>query len=118
MPSSRHLVAVLATVLVLPAGAAQAAAPVSLPAVKRSVTATGATKASCYEGLRSGKGIATTTYSAPMAGFVDVRSGRVKGDWDLALYDARNTHRAVQGSNAFDSREVTQSWATAGQKFV
>jgi hypothetical protein len=113
----RHLFAVLASALVLPAAAAQAA-PVSLPAVKRSVSASGTTQASCYQGLRSGSGIATTSYRAPMAGFVDVRSSAVKGDWDLALYDARNPHRAVQGSNAFDSREVTQSWATVGQRFV
>src|SRR4051794_19129136 len=53
-----------------------------------------------------------------MNGFVDVRSTGEKGDWDLALYDARNPHRAVQASNGFDSREVTQSWATAGQRFT
>jgi hypothetical protein len=47
-----------------------------------------------------------------------VRSSGTKGDWDLALYDVRNSHRAVQGSNGFDSREVVQSWATVGQKFV
>src|SRR3954451_4913165 len=82
----RHLFAVLASALVLPAAAAQAA-PVSLPAVKRSVSASGTTQASCYQGLRSGSGIATTSYGAPMAGFVDVRSSAVKGDWDLALYD-------------------------------
>jgi hypothetical protein len=111
----RHLFAAVAAALLLPIAAAQAA---SLPAVKRSVSASGATNASCYEGLRSGKGIATTTYRAPMSGFVDVRSAGTKGDWDLALYDVRNPRRAVQGSNGFDSREVTQSWATAGQRFT
>ena len=53
-----------------------------------------------------------------MAGFVDVRSAGTKGDWDLALYDVRNGRRALQGSNGFDSREVVQSWATAGQRFT
>ena len=113
----RHLLAALAVALVIPAAAAQAA-PTALPAVKRSLSASGTTKASCYQGLRSGNGIATTTYSAPMAGFVDVRSSGTRGDWDLALYDARNPHRALQGSNAFDSREVVQSWATPGQQFT
>jgi Zinc carboxypeptidase len=103
--------------LVVPAASASAAAT-SLPAVKRSVSATGTSNASCYEGLRSGKGIATTTYKAPMAGFVDVRSAGARGDWDLALYDVRNSHRALQGSNGFNSREVVQSWATAGQRFT
>jgi hypothetical protein len=114
---SRHLLAAFAAVLVIPATAAQAA-PASLPAVKRTLSASGTTKASCYQGLRSGAGVATTSYRAPMNGFVDVRSASTKGDWDLALYDARNPHRALQGSNAFDSREVVQSWATIGQRFV
>jgi hypothetical protein len=114
---SRHLLAAVAAVLVIPASAAQAA-PTSLPAVKRTLSAGGTTKTSCYEGLRSGKGIATTSYSAPMAGFVDVRSAGTKGDWDLALYDARNSTRAVQGGNGFDSREVVQTWASVGQRFV
>jgi hypothetical protein len=113
---SRHLAA-LAAVLLVSTAAAQAA-PTTLPAVKRTLTASGTTKASCYQGLRSGKGIATTSYTAPIAGFVDVRSAGTNGDWDLALYDARNPHRALQGSNSFDSREVVQSWATVGQRFT
>jgi Zinc carboxypeptidase len=113
---SRHLLAAAAALLALPAAAQ--AAPHALPAVKRSLTATGSTRSFCYEGVRSGNGIATTSYRAPMTGFVDVRSSGAKGDWDLALYDARNPHRALQGSNGYDSREVVQSWATIGQRFT
>jgi Zinc carboxypeptidase len=112
----RHHFAAFAAALLLPAAAQ--AAPVSLPAVKRTLSASGTTKASCYTGLRSGSGFATTSYRAPMAGFVDVRSTGAKGDWDLALYDARNPHRALAGSNGWDAREVTQSWATAGRRIV
>src|SRR3954464_5619549 len=113
----RHLFAAIAAVLMLSAASAQAA-PTSLPAVKRTLNASGTTQASCYEGLRSGKGIATSTYTAPLAGFVDVRSAGRSGDWDLALYDARNRSRAIEGSNGFGSSEVVQSWATLGQHFV
>jgi Zinc carboxypeptidase len=111
----RHHLAALAAVLVLPASLAQAA---TLPTVERSMSATGTTSASCYQGLRSGRGIATTSYHAPMSGFVDVRSAHTKGDWDLAIYDVRHPKRAVAGSNGFDSQEVVQSWTTAGQRFT
>src|SRR3954454_19241138 len=114
----RHLFAAFAAVLVIPVAAVEAATPTSLPPVKRTLTAAGTTSARCDQGLRSGRGIATTAYSAPMAGFVDARSSGARGDWDLALYDMRNPGRALQGSNGFGSAEVTQSWATAGQRFV
>src|SRR3954454_886838 len=114
----RHLFAVVAAVLILPVTAAGAAAPRSPPALKRTLSATGTTSVRCDQGLRSGRGIATTTYRAPLAGFVDVRSAGSKGDWDLALYDARNRQRALQGSNGFGSQEVTQSWATLGRQYV
>jgi Zinc carboxypeptidase len=116
MGSPRHLGVALAALLAIPAAAQ--AVTTSLPAVKRSLSATGSTKSTCYEGLQSGRGTATTTYRAPMSGFVDVRSSSVRGDWDLAIYDARNPKRALQGSNGFDSREVVQAWTTAGQRFV
>src|SRR3954468_16042893 len=99
----RHLFAALAVALAIPVAAAEAG-PTSLPAVKRTLSASGTTGARCDQGLRSGRGIATTTYRAPLAGFVDVRLAGSKGDWDLALYDARNRKRALQGSNGFGSQ--------------
>src|SRR3954471_8997879 len=114
----RHLFAALAAVLVMPVAAVEAATPTSLPPVKRTLSAAGTTSARCDQGLRSGRGIVTTTWRAPLAGFVDVRSAGSKGDWDLALYDARNHKRALQGSNGFGSQEVAQSWATLGRQYV
>ena len=55
---SRHLVAAVAAVLSIPVGGA-AAAP-TLPPVNRTLTAAGTSKALCYAGVRSGKGVATT----------------------------------------------------------
>jgi Zinc carboxypeptidase len=113
---SRHLVAAIAAVLSIPVAGA-AAAPATLPAVKRTLSAAGTSKAACHAGMRSTKGVATTTYRAPMAGFVDIRSNGT-GDWDLAVYDAQRPARAIQGANGFDSREVVQTWATVGQRLV
>src|SRR3954470_17827010 len=113
----RHLVTAIAAVLAIPVATA-GAAPTSLPPVKRSLSAGGTSKAVCSNGLRSGRGIATTTYRAPMAGFVDIRSAGRTGDWDLAVYDPQRRTRALQGSNGFDSREVVQTWASAGQRFT
>src|SRR4051794_26763886 len=113
---SRHLVAAIAAVLSIPVAGAPAA-PATLPAVKRTLSAAGTSKAACHAGMRSTKGVAATTYRAPMAGFVDIRSNGT-GDWDLAVYDAQRPARAIQGANGFDSREVVQTWATVGQRLV
>ena len=116
MPS-RHLPAAIAAVLLLLVAVTEATAA-SLPAATRTLSASGTTAVRCDQGLRSGRGIATSAYTAPMAGFVDVRSSGARGDWDLAIYDVRNRTRAVAGSNAWGSREVAQSWTTAGERFV
>ena len=110
------LLAVVAAAVLVPITTA-AAAPVSLPAINRTLSATGTSQARCDHGVRTGKGFATTTYQAPMSGFVDIRSAG-RGDWDLAVYDSRAQARALQGANGFDSREVVQTWTTAGQRFV
>src|SRR3954447_6254035 len=79
------------------------AAPVALPAVKRTLSA-------------SSHSCASTSYRAPMAGFVSVRDdGTTRGDWDLALVDARSK-RALASSKAFGSREGAQAFVNAGQR--
>src|SRR3954463_8002187 len=81
------------------------APPPALPAVKRPLSA-------------PSHGCATTSYRAPMAGFVSVRDdGTTRGDWDLALLDARSK-RALATSKAFGSRELAQSFVTAGQRLT
>jgi hypothetical protein len=110
------LAAVTTALLMVPACIAEAA-PLSLPTVKRTLSAAGTSKASCFSGVRAGKGVASTTYRAPMSGFVDIRSAG-SGDWDLAIYDSNRRTRAIQASNGFGSREVVQTWTTAGQLLV
>src|SRR3954466_10197884 len=81
------------------------AAPVALPAVKRTLSA-------------SSHSCASTSYRAPMAGFVSVRDdGTTRGDWDLALVDTRSK-RALASSKAFGSREVAQAFVNAGQRLT
>jgi hypothetical protein len=94
-----------ATALLIAApGVAQAATerPALLPAVKRALTANAT---SCQ----------TTTYRAPMSGFVSARLTG-KGDWDLFLLDA--SKRRVASSQSFGGAEVTQAWVAAGQRLV
>src|SRR4051794_25474209 len=79
------------------------AAPAALPAVKRTLTA-------------SQRSCAATTYRAPMSGFVSVRDdGTTSGDWDLTLVD-RRSKTALASSKSFGSREVAQSFVSAGQR--
>jgi murein tripeptide amidase MpaA len=99
----------LALVLAVPATAG--AATVALPAVERTLTASSASSA-CTAGATD-----STTYTAPMAGFVTTRLNAAGGDWDLTVTDAR-THRSLSTSRAFGSHEVAQAWVTAGQRLV
>src|SRR3954447_25606050 len=97
-------VALLATV---PASASITA----LPTVQRTLTATHSS-ATCADGATS-----TTSYTAPITGFVTARLDAAGGEWDLYMGDAR-THRSLSVSRAFGSHEVTQSWVTIGQKIL
>jgi hypothetical protein len=103
----RTLPTVLATttaLLIAVPGVAQAATerPALLPAVKRALTANAT---SC----------ATTTYRAPMSGFVTARLTG-KGDWDLLLLDS--SKRELSTSQGFGGAETTQAWVAAGQQLV
>ena len=105
--------ALAATLLPSPA----LAAPTTLPAVKRSLTSASTTGRTCHSSLYSGKGIARTTYKAPMSGFVTVRGSAKRGNWDLAVFDAR-TRRALTSSESFGSSEVAQTWVASGQRLI
>jgi hypothetical protein len=74
--------------------------PVGLPLVKRVATA----------------GKPAPIYRAPMSGFVAIRSAGVRrGDWDLDVIDAASG-RKLGASHGFGSREVVQTYVTAGQR--
>jgi hypothetical protein len=93
------------------------AAPTALPAVKRSLSSASTTGRTCHSSLYSGNGIARTAYRAPMSGFITVRGGARRGNWDVAVFDAR-TRRAVTSSESFGSNEVAQTWVSAGQRLI
>src|SRR6476469_5192819 len=96
-------VAVAAAAALAPTSAL--AAPSFLPTKTRTISAA------------SGK-CATTTYRAPMVGFVTVRDdGTTRGDWDLDVRDAR-TGRALATSHAIGTHEVAQTFTAAGQKLA
>ena len=85
--------------------------------MKRSLTSASTTDRTCHSSLYSGKGIARSTYRAPMSGFVTLRGAAARGNWDLAVFDAR-TRRALTSSESFGSNEVAQAWVAAGQRLV
>src|SRR3954447_3452719 len=93
------------------------AAPSALPPVKRSLASASTTDRTCHASLYSGKGIARTTYRAPMSGFVTVRDAAKRGNWNLAVFDARTRH-ALTSSESFSSNEVAQTWVTSGERLV
>src|SRR4051812_44861169 len=113
-----HRLALASAILISAAvPASSLAAPAALPAVKRTAVAKQTAQRDCQARTARGRrGVATTTYRAPMAGFVTVRSAASdKSDWDLSLFDARSG-RALGGSAGFGSHEVAQSWVSAGQR--
>ena len=44
-------------------------------------------------------------------------SGARRGDWDLAVFDAK-TKRALASSQGFSSDELAQTWVTSGQRLA
>ena len=93
------------------------AAPASLPAVKRSLSSSSTTDRTCHSSLLTGKGIARTTYRAPMSGYITVRGSAARGNWNLAVFDAKS-RRAMTSSESFTSNEVAQTWVLSGQRLV
>jgi hypothetical protein len=92
----------IATALIAATPAGAASAPTSPPAVPRTLTA-------------QTRSCSSTTYRAPMTGYLDVRL-RGSGDWDLRLRDALGTTLAA--SRGFGGSEVAQAWVRAGQRIT
>jgi murein tripeptide amidase MpaA len=118
--SPKHCLAAaaVAAACALPSTALAADLPTALPPVERTLVAATGAQNDCTSKPLSGTGVARTTYTAPMSGFVTVRSaGSDTSDWDLGLFDAASG-RELSGSQGFGSHEVTQSWVTAGQQLL
>lgn len=114
-PSVRSDMSILRSLLLAGVAAFAAATPasaaVNLPTVTRSLTAA-VSSPSCQ-----GAASATTTWTAPMAGFMTARLTARGGEWDLFLADARS-RRSLSQSRAFGAQEVSQTWVAAGQQVV
>jgi len=100
----------------VPATAA-AATPTILPPVARTLSAATAAPRACDTAPRVGRGLASTTYTAPMSGYVTVRLRAASGDWDLLLRDGA-TGRRMNASQGFRSNEVAGAWVHAGDRLI
>jgi hypothetical protein len=109
--------AVGALLLAVVPGTAVAATPTILPAVSRSLSSRAAVARVCDAAPQRGRGLASTTYVAPMSGYVTARLRAASGDWDLLLRDGR-TGRRIAASQGFRSDEVTGAWVHAGDRLV
>src|SRR3954452_22278128 len=113
-----HLVPGLAVTAVAALAPATAlAAPAGLPAVKSSLSSASTTDRTCHASLYRRKGIARTSYRVPMSGYVTLRGRAARGNWDLAVFDAR-TRRALTSSESFSSNEVASTWVASGQRLL
>jgi hypothetical protein len=95
--------------------AAAQAAPTELPTVDRTLNAAGTTSDSCTKA--NGTGTDTTTYTAPMSGYLNARLKAASGDWDLVLRDAQSGLN-VAASQSFGSDELSQIWVKPGQQIT
>ncbi len=89
----------------------------ALPTIKKTLTAPAAVARSCSSTAdRVQRGVAVSRYRAPMSGYVTGRlQASNRSDWDLVAVD-RTSGRKLATSESFGSREVVQTWVTAGQK--
>jgi hypothetical protein len=108
MPILRSLKLAAGLVLIC---AVPATATTALPTVQRTLSVSHVSR-SC-----SAAATDTTSYTAPMAGFVSFRLDGAGGQWNLFTADARS-RRATGSSRAFGAHQVVQAWASAGQRFL
>ena len=101
---------IAATLFALVPSSAHAA---GLPAVGRTLSAAGTATGACASAPTSGAGLASTSYTAPMSGYLTVRLSGA-GDWDLLMRNAEG--RAEHASQGFGASEVVQTWIAAGEK--
>ena len=82
------------------------------------VTVTQASERSCLaRSLSPAAGTASRSLRAPSFGLLQARLAAARGDWDLAVLDAR-TGRTVAASTHFRARELAEGFVTRGQRLV
>jgi hypothetical protein len=104
----RRLLPALAALCALAPASANAAA---LPTVARTLSAPQATTATCMSAPATGAGLVSTSYTAPMSGYLTTRLAG-SGDWDLLLRNAKG--QPLHASQGFGGSEVVQIWVAAG----
>src|SRR4051812_46261206 len=94
-----------------------AALPTTLPTATRTLSAASTVKRTCANTAdRAARGVAISSYTAPMAGYLTARlNAPATSDWDLVAID-RASGKRLASSEAFRSNEVVQTWTTAGHK--
>lgn len=107
----------------LPVTAAAAEAPLSaavtpqiFPSVTTTLVAAGTTDSTCIRRLRTGTGIARTTFTAPADGQLtaQLRGTGFRNDWDLAAFGVDG--RRLEGSASFFANEVVKPRLRAGER--
>ena len=117
--SSRRVLGTLGAIAASAAVAAPATAEVKpeiLPSTTSTLVAKSAKKQSCTKGVRSGRTVAKTVFTAPADGYLTAHllGKGVKDDWDLALYRADGSF--VSADQSFFANEVAKAHMQAGDK--
>ena len=81
------------------------------------LTADDAQKRRCHAGVRRGDGVVRRSFTVERPSLVRARLGARRGDWDLAIFQARD-RRLVGGSAGFRSREFAEGFADRGRLIV
>jgi hypothetical protein len=117
MRSKLTLVPALLALLAAAPAATAAPTRASLPTVTRTLSASKAQRTACVAITgRERRSVGTSTYRAPISGFVTGRlAASDRSDWDLTVVDAASD-RVIATSNGFGSHEVVQTWVDAGQR--
>jgi hypothetical protein len=112
------LLAAAAAALLIPSASAPAA-PTALPSAEGTLHSGTAAERDCSARSHAGStGVATTRWTAPISGFLNVRSAASDAsDWDLAVFDAASGRR-MASSNTFGSHEVAQTFVGGGQQLL
>ncbi|MEA2481439.1 MAG: hypothetical protein QOJ07_3361, partial [Thermoleophilaceae bacterium] len=86
-----------------------------LPRTALALTSTRTTTASCE--TRDASGATRQAWVARATGYSRMYLSAASGDWDIALFDARNGRR-LDASQGFGASEVVQTWTRKGQSVV
>ena len=116
---SRRLLGVVGALTASAVVAAPAAAefkPEILPSTTSTLLAKAAKKQSCVNGVKSGRSIAKTVFTAPADGYLTAHllGKGTRDDWDLGLYRSNGDY--IAGEQSFFANEVAKGYMKAGEK--